>query len=104
MLHSDCAVFLRIECIRVFFEVFFHAVAVCDTKLCREVYLADPAPDGLAYRIVRHAGSAVEHERDGYDLADLAQSVKIQFRDAFVDAVSCTDGNCQGGNACGGSV
>ena len=42
----------------------------------------------------------MEHERDGYDLADLAQSVKIQFRDAFVDAVSCTDGNCQGGNAC----
>ena len=72
MFHADSAVFLRIECVRVLSQVFLHAVAECDTKLCSKVYLADSAFNGLTNCVVRYSGCAVEYERDGYDFADLA--------------------------------
>ena len=100
MLHSDRGVFLRIECIRIFTQVFFYAVAECDAQLCRKVYFTDTAFDGFAYRVVRNSGSAVEYERDGYDLTDLAQAVKIQLRSAFIKSVCCSDGNGKRCNAC----
>ena len=68
--HTYCSVFLRIETVRILCKVFFHTVAVCDTKFCSEVYFTDTKLDRFAYCVVRYAGSSVEYKRNRYNFAD----------------------------------
>ena len=92
---SDLAVLLGVECVGIFCEVLLNAVAERDAQLGGEVYLADAAADGLANGLVRYTGCTVQYQRDGNQLADGAQTVKVQLGHALVQTVSRADGNCQ---------